>query len=156
MQSRRSLTLLVAAALLLLSVATLPSLAQRGIDRGAQGPAYDAKTEITLTGKVSEIQQMTMPQNPPPGRGPMMAGMGGVHLTLITKDGSKDIRLGPSSYLAEKNFTIHIGDTLEITGSLVKMGAAEAVIAREVKKGSETLVLRDKNGMPLWSGYRSR
>jgi hypothetical protein len=44
-----------------------------------------------------------------------------------------------------------------VTGSLVKMmGNMEAVIAREVKKGSETLVLRDKNGMPLWSGYRSR
>lgn len=155
MQSRRSLTSLVAAALLL-SAATLPSLAQRAIDRGAQDPAYDPKTEITLTGTVSEIQQMTMPQAPPPGRGPMMSGMGGVHLTLTTKDGSKDVRLGPSAYLVEKSFTIHKGDTLEITGSLVKMGGAEAVIAREVKKGSETLVLRDKNGMPLWSGYRSR
>lgn len=154
MQSRRSLASLVAAALLL-SAATLPSLAQRGIDRGAQDPAYDPKTEITLTGTVSEIQQMT-PQAPPPGRGPMMSGMGGVHLTLTTKDGFKDVRLGPSAYLVEKNFTIHKGDTLEITGSLVKMGGAEAVIAREVKKGSETLVLRDKNGMPLWSGYRSR
>ena len=85
-----------------------------------------------------------------------MAGMGGVHLTLTTKDGSKDVHLGPSTYLAEKKFTMHKGDTLEITGSLVKMGGAEAVIAREVKKGSETLVLRDKNGKPLWSGYRSR
>ena len=35
------------------------------------------------------------------------------------------------------------------------MGGAEAVIAREVKKGSETLVLRDKNGTPMWSGYRN-
>ena len=75
---------------------------------------------------------------------------------LTWSEGSRDVHLGPSTYLAEKNFTIRKGDTLEITGSLVKTGGAEAVIAREVKKGSETLVLRDKNGMPLWSGYRSR
>jgi len=151
MQSRRSLRSLVAAALLL-SALTLPALAQRG----AQSPAYDPKTEIVVTGTVSEIQQMTMPQAPPPGRGPMMGGMGGVHLKLTTKDGSKEVHLGPSSYLTEKKFTINKGDTLEIIGSLVKMDGTEAFIARELKKGSETLVLRDKNGIPLWSGYRSR
>ena len=155
MQSKRPLTSLLAAAFLL-SALTLSALAQGGgMNHGAQMPPYDPKTEVTLTGTVSDIQQMMMPQAPPPGRGAMMAGMGGVHLTLMTKDGPKDIRLGPANYLTEKNFTINKGDTLEITGSLVKMGGADAVIAREVKKGSETLVLRDKNGMPMWSGYRA-
>lgn len=148
MQSKRLLTSLLAAAFLL-SVLALSAL--------GQGGGYDPKTEVTLTGTVSDIQQMTMPQGEGRGRGAMMAGMGGVHLTLATKDGPKDIHLGPSSYLADKNFTINKGDALEVTGSLVKMmGNMEAVIAREVKKGSETLVLRDKNGMPLWSGHRSR
>jgi hypothetical protein len=148
MQSKHLLTSFPAAAFLL-SVFTLSAL--------GQGGGYDPKTEVTLTGTVSDIQQMTMPQGQGPGRGGTMAGMGGMHLTLATKDGSKDVHLGPSSYLTEKNFTINKGDALEVTGSLVKMmGNMEAVIAREVKKGSETLVLRDKNGMPLWSGYRSR
>jgi hypothetical protein len=157
MQSKRPLTSLLAAAFLL-SALTLSALAQGGgMNRGSQMPPYDPKTEVTLTGTVSDIQQMMMPQGEGPGRGAMMAGMGGMHLTLATKDGSKDVHLGPSSYLTDKNFTINKGDTLEVTGSLVKMmGNMEAFIAREVKKGSETLVLRDKNGMPLWSGYRSR
>jgi hypothetical protein len=85
-----------------------------------------------------------------------MAGMGGTHLKLTTKEGIVEVHLGPSAYLAEKKFTINKGDFLGIKGSLVKIDGIDAVIARELTKGKDTLLLRDANGIPLWSGAQSR
>jgi len=31
-----------------------------------------------------------------------------------------------------------------------------AIVAAEIKKGEETLILRDKSGFPVWSGWRRR
>ena len=39
-----------------------------------------------------------------------------------------------------------------IRGSRVKIDGEEAIIAREIKKGDKTLVLRDENGVPMWRG----
>jgi hypothetical protein len=82
--------------------------------------------------------------------------MGGTHLKLVTEKGTMDVHLGPAAYLADKKFIVDKGDVVEIRGSVVKIGGNEAVIAREVTKGSEKLVLRDANGIPLWSGPRYR
>jgi hypothetical protein len=38
----------------------------------------------------------------------------------------------------------------------VKIEGADALIAREVKKGGKTLTLRDAQGVPAWSGGRRR
>jgi DNA/RNA endonuclease YhcR with UshA esterase domain len=127
------------------------AVAQRGMNRNM--PQYDPKTEVTIKGTVEEVQKQTMPM--PQGKG-MMAGMGGIHLKLATDKGVMEVHLGPAAYLADKKFTVGKGDVVEVKGSLVKIGGSEAVIAREVAKGSEKLVLRDANGIPLWSGPRYR
>jgi hypothetical protein len=67
-----------------------------------------------------------------------------------------DVHIGPSDYLAEKRFVIKKGDDVEIKGSLARIEGKDAVIAREVTKGSDKLVLRDANGIPRWPGFRSR
>jgi hypothetical protein len=56
------------------------------------------------------------------------------------------MRRSPVSY--EKCFTVNKGDTVETKGSLVKIQGNEALIAREMTKGSEKLALRDANGIP--------
>jgi hypothetical protein len=48
------------------------------------------------------------------------------------------------------------GDKVEITGSRITFQRDAAIIAAEVKKGDEILQLRDGNGFPVWSGWRSR
>ena len=147
-------SLLLFAFVIALTVAPAP--AQRRTSPDAVGAQYDPKTELTLKGTVEEIATDTMP-NAAHGRGPgagMM--MGGTHVKLAgTTKGVMDVRLGPSSYLADKKFTILKGDTLEVTGSLLKVDGNDVVVAREIKKGKDKLELRDKNGMPLWSGYKS-
>ena len=43
------------------------------------------------------------------------------------------------------------GDEIAFTGSKVKQGEADMVLAREVVKGTDTLVLRDAKGVPVWN-----
>lgn len=46
------------------------------------------------------------------------------------------------------------GDQIAVTGSMVKHDGADLVLAREVVKGNDTLVLRDDKGNPVWSWQR--
>jgi len=43
------------------------------------------------------------------------------------------------------------GDEIGLTGSRVKQGEGEWILAREVVRGADTLVLRDAKGNPVWS-----
>ena len=41
-----------------------------------------------------------------------------------------------------------------VTSSKVKQGEADLILSREVVKGTDTLVLRDNKGNPVWSWHR--
>jgi hypothetical protein len=43
------------------------------------------------------------------------------------------------------------GDEIALTGSKIKWGESDLILAREVVKGTDTLVLRDAKGNPVWS-----
>ena len=115
------------------------ALAQRGMRN------YDPSTETTLKGTIQEVKQVT-------GR----HGWNGTHLMLKTEAGELDVHVGPSSYVTGQGFTFAKGDQVEVLGSKVKMGGSEALIAREIKKGDKTLVLRNAQGIPAWSGGQQR
>jgi len=42
------------------------------------------------------------------------------------------------------------GDEIQVTGSKVKQGDEDLILAREVVKGGDTLTLRFKDGKPAW------
>lgn len=114
--------------------------------RGAS-PRYDVDTELTLKGVVEKMWTEDCQ-----GCG---GCAGGVHLLFATKDATYEAHLGPSSYLATKQWELTEGEEIELTGSLVSYRTrGEALIVREVKKGEETLTLRDEKGIPLWSRGR--
>jgi DNA/RNA endonuclease YhcR with UshA esterase domain len=122
-----------------LTLSALPALAQPGKGRMMM-PNYDPSTETTLKGAVEEVKEV------PHGR------TTGVHLLVKAGQETTEVRLGPKTYLNEKQFSFAKGDQVEVVGSKVKVNGAEQMIAREVKKGDKTLVLRGKNGKPEWSG----
>jgi hypothetical protein len=64
------------------------------------------------------------------------------------------VHVGPSAYLASKNFSIKQGDKLTILGSKVQYQGSDFLIAKEITKGTEVLTLRNSAGFPLWSGFR--
>jgi hypothetical protein len=118
--------------------------AQAGSRRG--GGNYNPATEVTFSGIVDEVQRI-----PAPARGP-----GGVHLLVRSETVVHEVHLGPAAYLASKHFDFGKGDAITVTGSKVKMGGQDVVIAREIKKGDQVLTLRDARGFPLWSGRARR
>jgi DNA/RNA endonuclease YhcR with UshA esterase domain len=114
--------------------------------QGKGMPKYDPATEMTIKGTVEEVKEQSCP----------MCGRNqtGTHLIVKSDAGTFDAHLGPTSFLEKNKFTFAKGDQVEIIGSKVKMGGADALLAREVKKGDKTLTLRNAQGVPAWSGGR--
>jgi hypothetical protein len=42
------------------------------------------------------------------------------------------------------------GDEIGITGSKIKLEDANIILAREIVKGTDTLMFRDDKGKPIW------
>jgi hypothetical protein len=126
-----------------LAVAQMPMAGQmqrHGPMMGMGMPAYNTATEVTLKGSVEAVKET--------GR---MEGRGGTRLTIKTEKETIDVRVGPTWFLTEHKMVFAKGDKVEVTGSRVKFGTEEVVLAREIKKGDQTLPLRDKQGVPVWS-----
>jgi hypothetical protein len=130
-------------------LAGLAAFAQRGLDSGNDQrmgtPRYNPKTEMTVQGTVEKISEVAC-----------RSGQTCVQLELKTEKETLRVHLGPSWFLAEKKFAVEPGNPIEVVGSKTTWQGSEILIAREVKKGNETLVLRDAQGYPGWSRGRRR
>jgi hypothetical protein len=69
-------------------------------------------------------------------------------LRLKTSAGTPEVRLGPKTLFEEHNFTISRGDTITVTCLHYRERSKEIVLANEVRKDGETLVLRGEHGRP--------
>lgn len=107
-----------------------------------QRPRYDASAEITVKGTVEEVRE----------RGP--EGRTRTLLVVKTGDQTLNVSLGPSSFVADSKIKFAQGDEVEVTGAKMNFRGNEMLMARTVKKGDQTLTLRDKNGRPKWSQGR--
>jgi DNA/RNA endonuclease YhcR with UshA esterase domain len=130
---------------LLLLVNSSAFAQQGGGGRSAQAPLYDPSTEITLKGSIEVVKQVSR-----------SGAWTGTHLTLKADQGTFDVHVGPTTYLTKNQMTFAKGDNIEVTGAKVKYEGADAVLAREVKKGDKTLTLRNAAGIPQWSRGRGR
>lgn len=107
---------------------------------------YDPATVETISGTVESIDKIT----------PMKGMSYGIHIMLKTDKENLSVHLGPAWYIERQDIKIEKGDTVEVKGSRVKMMDSPAIIAAEVKKGDDILLLRDIAGMPKWAGWRRR
>jgi hypothetical protein len=103
-------------------------------------PKYDVHTETKIKGTVEEVQL------PPKGSEKVV-----VHLLVKTETDTLDVYLCPKGFLDEMGVSFGKGDEITLTGSKVKQGESDLVLAREVVKGTDTLVLRDQKGSPVWT-----
>lgn len=111
---------------------------------GAYQRMYNPASVESVSGEVQSVNRMV------PRR-----GMGaGVHLMVKTDKETVAVHLGPAWYLDRQDTRIEKGDTVEVQGSRVTLRGKPVIIAREVKKGDQTLKLRDENGVPVWAGWR--
>ena len=123
----------------------------RGGGPGGGGRMYDPKTVETVSGEVTSAQQVHH------GKGGGQRGGGyGVHVRLKTDTGEIWVHLGPTWYLDKQGLKIATGDRIEVRGSRVTLEGQPAIIAAEVKKGNQSLRLRDATGVPAWGGRGRR
>ena len=161
---RMIVRILVAALVLFIAPAVFAQMGQgmgkgMGQGMGMHMPKYDTATVVTVKGTIEEVQQTMMPSGQKGGMtqsGQMGMHHMGLHLVLKTDKESLTVLVGPAQFVKDKDFTFTKGDEIEVTGSKVKYNNADAIIAREIKKGDKTLTLRNDQGIPEWSkGNRS-
>jgi hypothetical protein len=114
---------------------------------GGGGRMYNPQTVETVSGQVLSVEQVR-------GRGG--GGGSGVHLMLKTDKEEIAVHLGPSWYLDKQGLEIVVGDRIEVRGSRITFAGKPAIIAAAVKKGDQSLKLRDDNGLPAWRGQGRR
>lgn len=103
-------------------------------------PKYDLHTETKIKGIVEELKL------PPKGSEKEAA-----HPLVKNGTDTVDVYLCPKSFLEDMGVSYSKGDEIALTGSKVKLGEADLILAREVVKGGDTLVLRDEKGVPVWT-----
>jgi hypothetical protein len=121
-------------------LSVLSVLLLAAVSAGQAPPKYDPATEVKFKGTVEELRL------PPKGNEKDVA-----HLTIKAGADTFDLYLCPKAFMDDMGVSFAKGDELAFTGSKVKQGGAEMILAREVVKGSDTVVLRDDKGNPVWS-----
>jgi hypothetical protein len=126
-------------AIVVFVIAASPARSQSQLSKPTNSPKYDLGTETKIKGTVEDLR-LTGP-----------AGKAQIaNLVLKQTGGSVDVFLCPKAFLVELGVSYAKGDELEITGSKVKRGDIEEILARQIVKKDDILVLRDKTGKPVW------
>lgn len=106
-----------------------------------QGAAlYNASNEITAKGVVQEVQEFDCP---------VSEGELGSHLMLKTADGILQVHLAPVRIMAGQNLSFAPGDQIEVVGAKVRLAGKKGLIAREIIRGNESYIFRDREGKLL-------
>jgi len=108
--------------------------------------AYNPATLETISGEVMDIEKTV----------PMRRMNEGLALVVKTEKETVTIHLGPSWYLERLDAKIVKGDKVEIKGARTTLAGKPIILAAEVKKGDNVLVLRDASGVPVWAGWGVR
>ena len=108
---------------------------------------YDPQSVVSVKGTVNKIEQYQYGQ----GR------YYGIHVLLDTQEEVLSVHLGPAWFI-ENEMKIELNDVLEIKGSKIVYNDTLTVIAAQIKKGDQRLLLRNEIGIPVWSqsGYGRR
>jgi len=126
---RKSILLVIAL------VCALPLIAEK--PKETNRPKYDISTESKMKATVQEVKL--------PAKGSEIA-----HLLVKIGADTFDVYLCPKAFLDDMGVTFSQGEEIVLTGSRVKQGEAELILARQVVRGNDTLVLRDEKGNPVW------
>jgi hypothetical protein len=102
-------------------------------------PNYDSKTETKAKGVIEEIKTFSL-------------GKRTDYTEAIVKSGDEkiEIYISPKPFQDEMGINFVKGDEISVTGSKVKQEDASVILAREIVKGTDTLMFRDDKGKPVW------
>ena len=105
------------------------------------GPKYDPATEATFKGVIDDVHDRQCP----------ISGGMGAHFNLKLADGKiLEVHLATTKFVKSYELVFNKGDEVEVIGSKVQFEGADAILAREVKRGTDDFVFRDPQGKPIW------
>jgi hypothetical protein len=128
---------------LLFALVLLFSLAAGAQQRVTSAPshgrvsAYDVARESALEGVALEY-------NATSSTSPF-----GAHVLLQTSAGAVDAHLGNSKVLEANHISLAAGDSVRVVGENLTFHNSTIFAVRTLQKGSQSVTLRSKNGMPL-------
>lgn len=105
--------------------------AGNGVTAPRTGMALDMTRTVVIEGKVEAVSIAA-----------------GVQYPSIVVAGST-IKLAPVWFLLENDFELAVGDVVKVVAA-VCICRDESLVAVEISKGSQTIILRDSLGIPLW------
>jgi hypothetical protein len=79
----------------------------------------------------------------------------GSHVTIQTASGMVDVHLGNEALLKSNDIFLAPGDSVRIVGESQQYGAGSYFAARVLQKGSQSVTLRNSNGILFAPGRRS-
>lgn len=122
-----------------------PGLSQKAQPGDSSLPKYDLHTETKTKGVVEEVNLLPV-------------GARKDFTELVIKNGADKVHIYvcPKPFQEEMGISFSKGDEVAVTGSKVKQGALDLILARELVKGTETLLFRDDTGKPVWDWRTGR
>lgn len=125
-----------------------PGYRWRGSGGWGMGGAYNRLWEQskieTVSGTVEAIETVV----------PMKGMHQGIVVILRTPKETIPVHLGPQWYIERLDLKLQKGDSVEVRGSRVTFRGKPAIIAGQIKKGNESVTLRNDSGIPAWAGWR--
>ncbi len=106
-------------------------------DHGA--PKYDRQTETKTKGIIDEVKLLAL-------------GSRKDFVQLVVKSGDDKfpVYVCPKPFQDEMGIIFAKGDEIAVTGSKVKQEAVDVILARELVRGTDTLMFRDDKGNAVW------
>ncbi len=132
----RGIRILTTVLVILMLVPLALAQSQKPATGSESAPKYDSANEIKVKATIEEVIEAP-----------------NAILRLTVKQGAEtlEVRLCPHSFLKDMEVSFAKGDQIEITGSKIKVDGKAVILAREIVSGNSTLVLRDKEGTPVWT-----
>lgn len=130
---------LIFPALLFVLLYVGPGVSQKAPADDGGLPKYDLHTETKIKGVVDAVNLLSVGTR-----------KDFTELVIKSGDDSSHIYLCPKPFEEEMGISFTKGDQIAVTGSKVKQDTADVILARELVKGSDTLMFRDDKGKPVW------
>jgi len=124
---------------LFLLLCVSPALSQKAQPDDGTLPKYDLHTETKTKGVVDEVKLL-----------PLGTRKDFTELIVKSGDDMVHIYVCPKPFQDELGISFSKGDEIAVTGSKVKQEASDVILARELVKGTDTLLFRDDKGKPVW------
>ncbi len=120
---------------------TTPMIAGQKSASGVTVPKYDPAVEATFKGTVEEVRDRECP---------MSGGMGSHLIIRLSPTQTIEVHLASTKFVKTYDLVFSKGDVVTVVGTKVQFEGVETIFAREVTRGNETFVFRDKDGSPIW------